>query len=346
MKKVWSILVHFGSNTWENEYERKRCEEMEFDRDVWEKIVAKCVEYGIDTIVFALGEGLIYKSHPELAVEGSWDPEELRKEVQRLKKLGIRMIPKFNFSAYHDPWLGEYGKSLISTPTYYKVCKDLIEEAYDIFDHPDYIHLGLDEEFPHTATAENHFRVGEQLFKDYIYLIDCVRATGARPWIWGSTCIHYEDTWRNYIDKDIILAKGQYYEYDPANWTRIEDQGEAEKEYYWGERFKKSPAYKIYLEMYGDKPMEYIEQDPSVARNIKWISQCIKEGYQMFIVPSNVFLKSNTYSAVRYYCGREEEKGIVGFMGASWKPTTKKNEAAILEEIELLGKAKKEFYGA
>jgi len=309
---------------------------MQFDREVWEKIVDKCLEYKIDTIVLSLGEGLVYQSHPELAVEGSWTTEEMKSEVQRLKNLGIKMIPKFNFSAYHDPWLGEYGKSLISTPTYYRVCKDLIEEVYELFDHPEYIHLGLDEEFPDYANEKNHFRVGDKLFEDYRYLIECVKATGAKALMWGSICGYYEDLWREYIDKDVVMGKGQYYKYDQSKWTKVADQSDWVRGYYWGGDFEKRDLYREYALKYGDKPIEYIEQDPVVDKVINSIRKNITEGYKLIIIASNVFLKANTRSTVKYYCGSDLEEGIIGYLGCSWKPTIKENEEAILEEIELL----------
>ena len=76
-----------------------------------------------------------------------------------------------NFSAYHDLWLQEYGKSLISTPEYYKVCKDLIDEVCELFEYPEYFHLGLDEEFRDFRGEEGkYFRRGEQLFHE---LFEC-----------------------------------------------------------------------------------------------------------------------------------------------------------------------------
>ena len=41
---------------------------------------------------------------------------------------------------------------MVSTPIYYQVCKDLIEEAYEMFDHPEFIHIGMDEEEHIKAT--------------------------------------------------------------------------------------------------------------------------------------------------------------------------------------------------
>ena len=85
-----------------------------------------------------------YESHPELAVNGSWSREALEKEIAYAKSLGIELIPKLNFSACHDIWLGEYSR-MLSTRVYYQVCADLIAEVCDIF-KPRFFHLGMDEE--------------------------------------------------------------------------------------------------------------------------------------------------------------------------------------------------------
>ena len=97
-----------------------------------------------------------YESHPEIAVQDAWSTERLRKELARLRKLGLEPIPKLNFSTTHDAWLGVYSRQ-VSTPPYYKDCEDLIEEVIRLFDKPRLFHLGYDEE---TA--------GQQADKDYV----------------------------------------------------------------------------------------------------------------------------------------------------------------------------------
>ena len=93
MKKMYALLVQMGMNMWD-EYHQ----ELLFDEAVWNHIVEKCVECGLTHIVLDVGEGILLKSHPELAVKGSWEPEKLSAEVNRLKELGITLIPKLNFS--------------------------------------------------------------------------------------------------------------------------------------------------------------------------------------------------------------------------------------------------------
>ena len=346
MKKFWGLLVHLGTNTWENSHEYKRDESvMEFDRDVWDKIVENCAKEGIDTIFLSLGEGLRYESHPELAIEGSWTREEMKAEIERLKKLGIRIIPKMNFSAYHDPWLGEYGRSLISTPEYYKVCKDLIDEVCELFEYPEYFHLGLDEEFRDFRGEEGkYFRRDEQLFHDWEFLFKCVRDNGVKVMMWDSTCQQYtHEDWMPRVPKDIAIGCGHYYEYDPEKWTPLAEQSEWVKGYYETD-FKKRDIYKEYVAKYGDVPMEYVEQDPVVDKYIRCADENFEAGYPQVIIFSNVFLKGNTESAVKYYSKHPCEDKIIGFLGCTWQRTLKENEANILEEIALMGKARREFY--
>ena len=99
-------------------------------------------------VVIDLGDGVRYESHPEIAVENASPVEQLREELARLRERGLEPIPKLNFSASHDIWLGPYSRQ-VSTEPYYAVCRDLIAEAIEIFDHPRLFHLGMDEELAH-----------------------------------------------------------------------------------------------------------------------------------------------------------------------------------------------------
>ena len=62
-----------------------------------------------------------------------------------LRALGIEPLPKLNFSTCHDAWLGPYSR-MVSTPAYYDVCRDLIDEVAELFGGPRFFHLGMDEE--------------------------------------------------------------------------------------------------------------------------------------------------------------------------------------------------------
>ena len=116
--KMWGILIHLGRNLYA---EKKVNTVLEFDEPVWNKVADRCAEKGINTIILDVGEGVVYPSHPELAIEGSWTPEKVKREVLRLRKMGVEVVPKLNFSAFHDAWLQEYGR-MVSTSVYYRGC--------------------------------------------------------------------------------------------------------------------------------------------------------------------------------------------------------------------------------
>ena len=118
---IWSVLIHLEMSMWKNNT-------AVFDDEVWDEVLDECVKAGVNQIVLDLGRGVKYGTHPELAKDWSWSRQRVRKEVKRLRELGIEAIPKLNFSATHDGWLMEYER-MMSTPTYYKVCRDLILEA-------------------------------------------------------------------------------------------------------------------------------------------------------------------------------------------------------------------------
>jgi hypothetical protein len=338
MPKMLALLVHLGTNMW-NTYN----EEFVFDEEVWDKIINKCAEYKFTHIVLDIGEGIRYESHPEFAVEGAWEPERVKQEVVRLKEKGITLIPKLNFSAAHDLWLKEYGREKMSTPEYYEVCKNLINELYEIFDSPEYIHLGLDEESPDIATPENFYRTGKKYLEDYKYLVDCVKETGATPCFWNSPFLHYEEAY-DYFDTDCVIYSEMYYTFKKEEWTKISDQDQWVKDYYAGP-FKTREFYADYVAKYGDVPIEYVEQDPVVEKTIRKREEYAARGYKFVAAMSNIFIKTNDRATVEYYHDSPIENSVAGYFACPWVPTIKgDSEKAILEEIELLGAAKREFY--
>lgn len=215
----WAHLLHLGSNMW-NEIGNRRGREprstpegsavLQFDRKLWEEHTKQLREAGVTTLIIDVAEALLYKSHPEISAEGALTHEEMRAEVKRLRDLGFEVIPKLNFSTSHDVWLGDYSR-MISTPIYYKVCRDLIEEVADVFDAKDF-HIGMDEE--NMANQKNQMiaivRQHELWWHDFHYLVECVERVGARPWMWADYFISHSDECVEKIPKNVVLC-GWYY---------------------------------------------------------------------------------------------------------------------------------------
>jgi hypothetical protein len=218
-EKIWSVLLHLGGNMWneegitrgrENSPDAVASPELRFSRAVWDRQLERLASYGVNMIVLDLGEGLRYESHPELAVRGSWTQEEMAKEIAHMQSMGFEVVPKLNFSACHDVWLGEYSR-MLSTRVYYEVCADLIREVSALF-KPRFFHLGMDEE---TAAHQRDYdycviRQHDLWWHDFYYLMDCVEREGARAWIWSDYMWHHRDVFLKKMPKSVMQSNWYY----------------------------------------------------------------------------------------------------------------------------------------
>ena len=228
--------MNLGCNMWEDkltaphnkpiqcDIQSRYYETLTTDRDVWRRVVDQLPSFGINTVVIDIGEGLRYESHPELAVEGSWTREELRAELARIRALGLEPIPKLNFSACHDAWLGEYAY-MLSTGKYYDVVRDLIGEVCEVFDNPRFFHLGMDEEdYPDHHTGMTSIRSESLWWHDLYFYFDEVEKYGARPWIWSDYYYKHMAGWEEKMPKDCVQSAWQYdkISYKDANGNYVQ----------------------------------------------------------------------------------------------------------------------------
>lgn len=196
-KMVWGLMMQLGHNMWgeeplvgepktEEERDRYARDFNRTDEKLWHEVTEYAAKKGVNLLLIDLGEGMVYPSHPELAVKGSWSPEKMKAELARLRGLGIEPIPKLNFSASHDAWLKEYSRKL-STPEYYKVCADVIRDVCEIFGKPRLFHLGWDEE---KIVAQSKCRLavvrqGDLWWHDFLFTVKEVEKHGSQAWLWS-----------------------------------------------------------------------------------------------------------------------------------------------------------------
>ena len=122
---MWAYLAQFGLKMWES---RNHYTDLMVDDAVWVALTERAANIGVNVLVIDLGEGMVFPSHPELAVRGSWEPERMKDEIARLRKMGMVAVPKLNFSSSHDQWLGKW-RPYLSTPEYFKVCSEIISDV-------------------------------------------------------------------------------------------------------------------------------------------------------------------------------------------------------------------------
>ena len=219
--KSRSALLHLGQNMWGGYLapgEKKEpglrytADHLRTDETVWRSLTDLMVARKYNMAVIDVGEGLIYPSHPELAVKGSWSAEKLAAEVKRLKEQGIEAIPKLNFSACHDGWLKMYGR-MLSTDKYRVVVKELIDDVCKVFGNPRYFHLGLDEEDADMQRRDPFvvIRRGGAWWKDFYHYLDCLSAHGARAIVFpGEDARESPEIFRKRMPKDVIQNPWMY----------------------------------------------------------------------------------------------------------------------------------------
>jgi hypothetical protein len=226
---IWSELVHLGSNFWNEEGNTKGREhrstpaaspELLFHRESWDKHIQDLKDAGVNTLIVDIGDAMLYNSHPEIALKGSWTTEQMRAEIDRLTGMGFELIPKLNFSACHDVWLKDYSR-MLSTPVYYDVCRDLIREVCEVF-KPRHFHLGMDEE---TYDHQRNFRYavvrnGDLWWDDFYYLVNCVEKYDARPWIWSDYAWNHRELFLERMPKEVVQNNWYY-----SNLFGPEDEG-------------------------------------------------------------------------------------------------------------------------
>jgi len=104
-KNMWCLMLCLSYNMWEDSPTRPSVSGRKFgltlecDKKVWDEVTELAAKEGCNSILIDVGDGVKYKSHPEIAVEGAWEPEYLREELNRLRGLGLTPYPKVNFSA-------------------------------------------------------------------------------------------------------------------------------------------------------------------------------------------------------------------------------------------------------
>ena len=322
--EIRAVLMHLGHNMWCDWLPEGLMQpafvperflpdlELKFDEAVWRRLTARMAERKINMAVIDLGEGMVYPSHPELAVKGSWPAARVTAEVRRLKAMGIEAIPKMNFSATHDGWLKDYGR-MLTLPKWYEVVKDVLRDAYEAFDRPRFIHIGFDEEDTDHSGGRCYFvmRTGELWWRDFLHAVRCVEALGARPWVWSDFGWKHKEYFTR-CPKSVVQS----------NWYYDESYGGFDPDRYAGTSQKERLLEFWELEKAG------FDQIPCGTNWIGWKRRQLKIGADD-VMGELVKLGRKVIAAERR----------LGFMMAPWCRCDVESEAKIAKAIDLLADA-------
>ncbi len=252
--KLYGALLHLGGNMWSDqphplkrtaerrfpypdyltkkEIEKKdysysmggKADYLRFDEKVWRRVTDHMRALGMNYVMIDIGEGLVYPSHPEIAVKGSWDAQKMESEVSRLRAMGLEPVPKLNFSATHDTWMGEMHKH-VSTPGYYDFVRDVIADVCEIF-KPRFFHIGYDEEDEahQFGFKDIVVRSEEKWWHDLLFTIHQVERHGVRAWMWSDKIWHSREEFVKRCPRSVLQSNWYYLddfdppkEYDPKH---------------------------------------------------------------------------------------------------------------------------------
>ena len=331
MDKKWGLLVHLGGELNKNMLARTV-----FDMDMWNEYVDHCEKCGVNFIVLEVGGSVQWESHPEIVVPGAWSKEFVKSEILRLREKGIEVVPHINFSTTHSMWLGEVYSRMVSTPEYYKLTKDLIEEVYEMFLHPSIIHVGMDEENWKHAIYDGFrdvimFRGSPLQVNDLNYFVECVESLGAKCHIWHDPYnnVNPEDKVR--IKDSVIPEIWMYYSYLKEKWTPVSEQDDHVRNWYKTE-FVRRYGYEV----------EYIEESPAVLASMKLLDEFFTEKRHFMMATSNLYIKNCECDAVEFVRRNNPDFSLFdGMVGTTWSEFVPENRELWWEEAELIGKARK-----
>lgn len=215
-EKMWAYLMHLSTNMWDEPGAANTPssgapwqDHLTTEDEVWKKVIDFLPGCGFNTVLVDVGDGVQFESHPEVSIPGAWSKEKLKAELDRIRSLGMTPLPKLNFSAGHDAWLKVYSR-MVSTPQYYQVCEDLIREVAELFDHPAYFHLGLDEEWDQGSENMKIVRPRRIWWHDVNFLFSVCDKVGARPWVWADPCYADPEDYCKNMSKDALQSNWYY----------------------------------------------------------------------------------------------------------------------------------------
>ncbi len=314
LDKIWGCMLHLSFNfalginsaRWTHPRMGQGLRtEFEPEQSVWDAAIKEMAAQKINMLLVNLDDSVLWRSHPEIALKNSWTPEKLHEELSKIRKLGIEPIPLLNFSTSHDAWMGKYSRMVSSQP-YYKVCRDLIAEAIEIFDTPRFIHFGMDEE--KYSMQEKRFdyivvRQDEHWWGDLYFYCAEAMMRGVRPWVW-SDCY-----WNN-----------------PKMFLKMMPKYVVQSNWYYREEF--NPSKSIRTKTYLDLAAAGYDQIPTGSND------------------GVIYGKSNDKNIGKTvdFCAKHIPDGqLLGFMQSVWVPTIGKFQPNILDGIRLIGDSRKRF---
>lgn len=334
---AWGILLHLSTNMWgdwtpdgvypkslEDELRMIREGKLTFDCsrncyrdyfstdwDCWRDETECARRAGLNMVLIDLGNAYRFPSHPELGVNGSLDEAALRRELARIRGLGLEPVPKLNFSAGHDQWLREY-HCMTSSRKYYEVVSDLIRDVCEAFDYPRYFHLGFDEEIYAACGGRRHcvMRTGSAWWKDLKFAVTEAERQGAQAMVWSDKiCTGRVEFFRN-MPKSVLQVPWYYgNDFSAANLT-------------WKPELERDTGW---------------DSHKNLAAALVELSS---RGYDIMPCTSNWSTDDAAEKMLKFCRANLDPSRVKGYLTTSWLRSSPEDHHRVCDAIRLLGDAK------
>jgi hexosaminidase len=183
--------------------------------------------YKINQILYEVEQGMEWKSVPEINNPNMISQSDFKKVLKCAKDHFITVTPlvqtlghlefvfrdKKNLEFVED---SSYPYAYCPlNPKSYEFTYKMLDEAIEVFDHPEYVHIGHDE-FQNRGTFPVHEeckKIGDVdlYYMDTLKLYEHLKQKGVKTMMWGD--ILYKDKFQGKIDslpKDILIADWRY----------------------------------------------------------------------------------------------------------------------------------------
>ena len=225
--KLWIYLFTLSQNMWgmgdpddknlytaDEETVYRESQTLRLQCDKYDELMRALPSLGFNSVLIDLGNSVKYESHPEISQKEALSKDELKAKLDELRALGLTPIPKLNFSCGHNPWMRKY-KYMVGTDEYYRFCDDLIDEVSELFDYPEYFHLGLDEEmgFDNHASGVLTVRAPHIWWRDAHKLFKRCEHNNARPWVWSDDYWYRPEEFIKQMPKSVLQSNWYYGPY-------------------------------------------------------------------------------------------------------------------------------------
>ena len=310
-EKIWGFMLYLSNHMWNDETSKaswylpnQYTENINTEVETWDKIVPFLAERKYNLVLIDVGDGIKLESHPEISAPNAWEKDFLKQKLDEMRACGLEPIPKLNFSTCHDTWMKKY-RRMVSSPEYYAFCADVIREVAEVFGHPRFFHLGMDEEVPDLQKNYEMIivRNRELWWHDFLFLCKECEKNGARPWIWS------DYLWKN----EALFLKNMPKEVLQSNW------------------------------FYGDFK-DYGDDRASSRRAIECYELLDRHGFDQIPTGSTWSRVHNLHQTVAHGKAKLSDEHLLGFMTASWLHTYEDDFYGLCCDADRLYVARKKIY--